>query len=285
MRYLAIHEHAPRGTFAFPIELYQVDASHPRYEMPFHWHMESELIIVREGSLSLSVDGTNLSARAGDCFFVSSGAIHGGIPQSCTYECAVFDLDKFLTDSQICARQFSVLLQNGAQIQPLFLAATPAARIIHSLFDALKNKQPGCEFLTTGLILQWIGIVLQNQLYAAPADSLSRDSRRAEQMKNVLRRIRRDYAVSLSLEDLAAEADMTPQYFCRAFRQLVGRTPIDYLNYYRIEYAAELLCTTTDNVTEIALSCGFNDLSYFTRQFRRHKGMSAIAWRKQHRPS
>ena len=35
MRYLATHEHAPRGTFDFPIELYYVDPSHPRYEMPF----------------------------------------------------------------------------------------------------------------------------------------------------------------------------------------------------------------------------------------------------------
>ena len=42
MRYLAFHERMVRGTFDFPIELYYVDALHPRYEMPFHWHMECE---------------------------------------------------------------------------------------------------------------------------------------------------------------------------------------------------------------------------------------------------
>lgn len=63
-------------------------------------------------------------------------------------------------------------------------------------------------------------------------------------MKNVLRRIRSSYGQPLTLEDLAAEAALEPKYFCRVFRQITGRTPINYLNYYRVECAAELLCTT-----------------------------------------
>lgn len=44
MKFLASHESSTRGTFDFPIELYYVDKMHPRYEMPFHWHMEFELL-------------------------------------------------------------------------------------------------------------------------------------------------------------------------------------------------------------------------------------------------
>lgn len=44
------HESSTRGTFDFPIELYYVDKMHPRYEMPFHWHMEFELMLVLSGS-------------------------------------------------------------------------------------------------------------------------------------------------------------------------------------------------------------------------------------------
>ncbi|HCB90521.1 MAG TPA: AraC family transcriptional regulator, partial [Ruminococcaceae bacterium] len=103
------------------------------------------------------------------------------------------------------------------------------------------------------------------------------------QMKNVLLRIRKDYSSPLTLKQLADEAGLAPQYFCRVFKQVTGRTPIDYLNYYRIECAAELLCATEDSITEIALSCGFNDLSYFIRLFRQMKGMSAGQFRKRHR--
>ena len=49
MRYTGYQENKSRGTFGFPIQLYYVDANHPQYEMPFHWHMECELILVLAG--------------------------------------------------------------------------------------------------------------------------------------------------------------------------------------------------------------------------------------------
>ena len=60
MKFLASHESSTRGTFDFPIELYYVDKMHPRYEMPFHWHMEFELMLVLSGEFSLLID---LSSR------------------------------------------------------------------------------------------------------------------------------------------------------------------------------------------------------------------------------
>lgn len=87
----------------------------------------------------------------------------------------------------------------------------------------------------------------------------------------MLSKIKNDYSQPLTLSELAETARLNPQYLCRAFRQVTGKTPIDYLNYYRIECAAEKLCYTNLSVTEIALSCGFNDLSYFNRLFKRHK--------------
>ena len=61
------------------------------------------------------------------------------------------------------------------------------------------------------------------------------------------------------------------------------KTPIDYLNYYRIESAAEELSASYKSVTDIALSCGFNDLSYFNRLFKRQKNMTPTAYRKKSR--
>lgn len=283
MRYLAYHERAVRGTFDFPIELYYVDATHPRYEMPFHWHMECELILVLRGGFSLSLGGENLFLQAGESAFISSGVIHGGTPHACTYECIVFDMDRFLQDSTICRARYAAALGNGARIRTHFAPGTPAGRIVDRLFETMEKEQPGYEFTTTGLLWQFIGTVLQQRLYTGPTEEERRGSRRSQQMKNVLLRIRKDYSSPLTLKQLADEAGLAPQYFCRVFKQVTGRTPIDYLNYYRIECAAELLCATEDSITEIALSCGFNDLSYFIRLFRQMKGMSAGQFRKRHR--
>ena len=77
-----------------------------------------------------------------------------------------------------------------------------------------------------------------------------------------------------TLETLARLAGMTPRYFCRFFYAFIHRTPIDYLNYYRVERACLLLASPDLTITEIAYRCGFNDSSYFGKVFRKYKGIS-----------
>ena len=282
MRYLATHEHAPRGTFDFPIELYYVDPSHPRYEMPFHWHMEHELILVLQGVLRLSVEGEAFELAPGDCMLIADGAIHGGTPEGCIYECLVFDLERFLAGTTTCGQRVALLTEGEARLEGKFPAGTQAAAIVSQLFQAMETERPGYELTTMGLLWQLWGELLGLRLLGAAEPGPPRDIRRAQAVKNVLRRIRSSYGQPLTLEDLAAEAALEPKYFCRVFRQITGRTPINYLNYYRVECAAELLCTTQGSITDIALECGFGDVSYFSRMFRRYKGQTPGQYRRAH---
>jgi len=64
---------------------------------------------------------------------------------------------------------------------------------------------------------------------------------------------------------------MSAKYFCRFFKTVIHRTPIDYLNYYRVERASYLMETEDISVTEAAYRCGFNDSSYFVRVFKKYK--------------
>ena len=282
MRYLATHEHAPRGTFDFPIELYYVDPSHPRYEMPFHWHMEHELILVLQGVLRLSVEGEAFELAPGDCMLIADGAIHGGTPEGCIYECLVFDLERFLAGTTTCGQRVALLTEGEARLEGKFPAGSRAAAIVSQLFQAMETERPGYELTTMGLLWQLWGELLGQRLLGAAEPGPPRDIRRAQAVKNVLRRIRSSYGQPLTLEDLAAEAALEPKYFCRVFRQITGRTPINYLNYYRVECAAELLCTTQGSITDIALECGFGDVSYFSRMFRRYKGQTPGQYRRAH---
>ena len=90
-----------------------------------------------------------------------------------------------------------------------------------------------------------------------------------------------NYKNEVTLQELATLAGMSPKYFCRAFSQMTGKTPIEYLNYYRIEQAGERLIFTENSITEIALDCGFHDMSYFSKTFSRYKGLSPSAFRKK----
>ena len=145
---------------------------------------------------------------------------------------------------------------------------------------ALREEAPGREAVAAGCLLRLIGEIYRLGLYhAAPTPE---DYRRTLQLKRVFELIEQEYASPLSLARLAACANMNPRYFCRFFKQAAHRSPMDYLNYYRVECACELLCTSSDSITEIAYSCGFHDLSYFNRIFRRYKSISPGRYRRQY---
>ena len=124
MNYLAYHESRVRGTFDFPIEWHHITPVHPRYSMPFHWHMEYELILVRSGRLDLSLDGEPMPLSPGDVVLVPDGVIHGGEPAECVYECIVFDFHHFLQTGPRNRAALGRELGHSMRIQAFFSAGS-----------------------------------------------------------------------------------------------------------------------------------------------------------------
>jgi AraC-like DNA-binding protein len=79
---------------------------------------------------------------------------------------------------------------------------------------------------------------------------------------------------------MAKAAGMSSKYFCYFFKEMTGKTPVEYLNGFRVEKASRKLLYSDLSVTEIAYLCGFNDLSYFIKTFKRQKGVSPAKFRK-----
>ena len=121
--------------------------------------------------------------------------------------------------------------------------------------------------------------MVQQELYE-PA--VSTGSHRLTHLKSALAYIHQNYQQHITLDELSRISGLTPKYFCRYFRSMVHRTPMDYLNYCRVQNACVLLEQTQQNVTQIAYACGFNDSSYFTRCFKSQTGVTPLGWRKSH---
>ncbi len=276
MKFLATHENAKRGNVDFPLELYDIDNTHPRYQMPFHWHMECEIMRIVSGAFTLSLNNNTFYLKEGDSIFIPSGIIHGGTPENCFYQCVVFSLEKLLPLISARQEQYEQQLGQGDYIPPIkFKNAT-----IDKLFMTLEEKNYGFEFAIQGILLQIIGETLAEKSNTAPGTHSSADTKRIKKIKDVFRLIRKDYSKPLTLEMLAGTAGLNLQYFCKSFKRITGKTPIDYLIFYRIECAAELLQLDEMSVTEIAYACGFNDLSYFIKLFKREKGVSPGEYKK-----
>jgi AraC-like DNA-binding protein len=92
--------------------------------------------------------------------------------------------------------------------------------------------------------------------------------------------IHENYAEPISRTDLARHVALSEDYLTACFRKELGVTPIAYLNRYRVHQARQLLTGTNKTITEIALSVGFSDSSYFSRVFRREVGLSPEAYRQ-----
>ncbi|MGM7703225.1 AraC family transcriptional regulator [Pseudalkalibacillus sp. Hm43] len=98
---------------------------------------------------------------------------------------------------------------------------------------------------------------------------------------NVLDYIKQNLHADLSLEKLAEVSTYSPHHFHRLFNRIMGETPSDYVKRIRMEEAAHLLIYEPKrSVTDIAMTCGFSSLSYFTYAFKEFYKHSPKEWRE-----
>ena len=142
------------------------------------------------------------------------------------------------------------------------------------MFEHVKKRTEGHELIVIGTLFEFLGYILENKMYENVRIISQKDSRKIEHLKNALEVIENRYAECITLENLAQAAGMNSKYFCRYFKDMTHRTPVDYLNYYRIEQACFRLVTSNESIADIGLSCGFNDVSYFIKTFKKYKGMT-----------
>lgn len=273
MQYFRFSESEQRGTFEFPFEFYHVTSTHPRYEMAYHWHVEYEIIRILEGTLHVTMDEKDFVAHAGDLVFVNSGTLHSGEPHDCVYQCIVFDLNAFIKHNARCTSYIQQVINHTAYIYHHF---TPKNKQVHqiiwNIFDAMEKKMDGYELIVFGEMYHFFGVVFSEHLYFSDVPQTRKDYKKIMQLKKVLDFMEENYSSPITLEQLSASVHMSPKYFCRFFYSMTHRTPIDYLNFHRIEHATFQLATTEASVTEVAYSCGFNDLSYFIKTYKKYKG-------------
>jgi AraC family transcriptional regulator len=151
------------------------------------------------------------------------------------------------------------------------LVSQTAARILTPADDAWEELSLRVAALT--LALGGVGLTRTTTL---PAQALRR-------VTDAVRSIESRASGVLTLSDLAREARLSPYHFLRSFERLTGTTPHQYLRRARLRDAAVRLIASPDKVLDIALDCGFGDVSNFNRAFRAEFGASPREYRRRTR--
>lgn len=100
------------------------------------------------------------------------------------------------------------------------------------------------------------------------------------QAKRAVAYIEANLESKLEVHGLAELVSFSKSHFSRAFKRSLGLPPMAYVRLRRIERAKVLMSSTSQQLTEIALICGFADQSHLNRSFRRAIGTSPGRWRR-----
>lgn len=150
-----------------------------------------------------------------------------------------------------------------------------------ALLPALERPGDMCAMYADHLLLathSYFAVTFGGMKAAAP---VSRGGLAPWQVRCATELMMSRLADDVTLAEVAAACDLSPNYFARAFKQSVGAPPHRWLLLQRVQRARSLLRNADRSLGEIAAACGFADQSHFTRVFTGIVGISPGAWRKQ----
>ena len=274
-------EQIVHGDEGLPIAVYDVTPTHIRYHMNVHWHPEHEILHVRRGSLCLRLNDVCYELHAGDVMFLPGGAIHSGEPECCDYTCVLVNLPLLMKTGDACMELCGRIQQGLLRISPRPEREREAlAQLCGQMLEAHRAQGVGYPFAIKGLVFCFFGRILNGGLYSEGESGARPAESAAGKIKPAIAYMERNYGSAIRLEELAGQAGMTPNHFCRCFKAATGLTPFSYLTRYRLSKAQYALRSTDLPVTGVALDCGFSDVSHFIRLFRESCGMTPLQFRK-----
>ena len=244
--------------YGYDLQLSEYRGAFPRNPKGFY-----TLALVIDGECDYIFEKQKLRAKTGDIVF----------------------LDNYTPFHQITLRDFYVYVINfisegGLIKEPKIIKPIGFDKYL-SMFKeaaiAFEQKKVGYILLTKSIIYRILSTI--------QADGASREQPRTKGDKITFAKyyVSRNLAnCQLSVQTIASEMNISTAYLRKIFVENVGMSPLKYIKTLRINLAADILSTTAKSVDEAARECGFQDTSYFCKEFKKTMGASPLSFRKKY---
>ena len=255
-----------------------------------HWHNSFELIEVVEGKFYCNVDGSEFLINKGNICIINRGRLHHIYTEDyntsmCRKKTIIFNPDYFIKDQNIYEKYILPLLEKDAFAHIQFNIKKGIGLDINTLMkeiEALEDEKPiGYELEEYSLIYKVIRYLYLAYQSSKQSIHTTYDAN-VQIQRNMTSFIHEHFNSKIGLEDIAEAGKVSKSTCIRLFHKYTGKSPIDFLNNYRLQMSAEKLVTTSEQITEIAYACGFGPPSYFNRLFLKEYNMTPNQYRKQH---
>ncbi len=255
--------------------------------VPWHWHSDVEFAWVLQGRLLVKTNHKEEILTAGEGCFINSNYLHyyEALPGAdCIYFCQVFDpsIVSGAPDSIFGMKYVQPVIYAGDL--ELFLLK-PASSRQRKMLTLLRETQDLADLEEFGYELRirsrlseiWLMLFLEAESLLGKAGKSDSAELRIKLMMSY---IHAHYAEKLTLEAIAASADVSVRECLRCFRSSLSKTPFQYLMEYRSHKAADLLSEQNLSITEIGEMSGFSSPSYFAKTFKKIMGVTPGDFRK-----
>lgn len=246
-------------------------SSYPHKRALCHWHDDIELIHVLKGKMNYDINGKCVLLKEDDCLMVNTRQMHYGYAsenQDCLFSCILFHPSLLTSNKLLLQKYVTPILENTA-LEYLYFDSKgeqgrEAAKLLKRLVELKASADCAYELETIGVLHIFWSRLLRHTKTVQPTAAPHTD---LNIQKDMVSYVYQHYSEKVSLDDIAASGHVSRSKCCLIFKRYLQQSPIEFLNTYRLKVSCRLLTTTSQNITEIALSCGFNHLSYFSKMF------------------
>lgn len=263
---------AAKNAFFYALEMGSLNKNEVNGD--YHHAADSWLFVsVNGGKGELSYGDEVYTLHQGDCFFIDCRISHSY--KSSTDSPCEFMWVHF---SGATTMQYyeNFVAQSGNVFHPIAFEKVTAT--MREMYRYNAEKDVNAEALTSGLIVHLLTIAMTSTGKAELIDSALR-----QKLQSVNIYIEENFTEDITLERLASEFYISKFYLSREYKKIYGKTIFQHIITCRINCGKKLLRFSDKSVEEIAHLCGFNDQSYFVRQFKKSENVTCFAYRKKWR--
>lgn len=286
----SLKENRTHGTVQYPVALYEWNGENEWHVVP-HWHEEMEWIYFWKGDFPVWINTKEYQVHAPAFMCIHPEELHALILEKDGIESAVVFPVDILCFERYDAAEAKVLgpLAEGKLRMPVLCQSGDAAfeelsacyKEIEQMLRQMKEQKNMFYLNIKAKMLELIAVAYKYDLLTRQVREGREEAGTVENLKKVLQYIGEHYSSPIRLSELAELVNMNEQYFCRYFKKNIGKTITEYINVIRVEKAATALAETEDKIIDIASACGFDNIGYFIRRFKKEKDMTPSEYRKK----
>lgn len=276
-----------RGTADCPFSRYSLRRSDPGATFSnIHWHPEAEILYMMQGAVKVRAGKHTFKLLPGQIAFIPPGQLHAiwGIEADSSYVAFVFSLELLsLPESHFFQKELIAPLLSGSLRFPYVLRPSDApypvvAAALDKVCELSKDDVKYKRVVFSSMVQ--VFTAMMDSMEPSSADSLQKSN---EALKCCLQYMNDHFSEHISLQKIADQVHLHPNYLCALFKDYTGQTVFQQLTRIRIESAAQLLRSQNISVSSVASACGFDSTSFFAKKFKAIMGASPKEYSLRHK--